>query len=162
MKASCVPILGIPGHVIVNWDTRNIKKNGNFWLERLLNPYNSKTTWRAQLKFGHNVDALRKPSLGAPSHVTKIYWPKMGKKWMILNRCISVITDMNEKWFVIFEHTINCFSFRYVGLPQLEYYFSFFLFLTFFLFSYSFPAIYFWTAKRIVFKVWAIKDIRED
>ena len=84
----------------------------------------------------------------------------MGRKWTILNRYISVITDIDEKWFVIFEHTINCFSFGYVRLPQLEYYFSSFFFLFsyfFFLFYYSSPAIYFEAAKRTVFKVWRLK-----
>ena len=47
---------------------------------------------------------------------------------MILNRYISVITDIDEKWFVIFKHTINWLSFGYVRLPQLEYYFSYFFF----------------------------------
>ena len=80
---------------------------------------------------------------------------------MILNRYISVITYINEKWFVIFEHTINWLSFGYVHLPQLEsYFFPFFsLFFPFYYFS---PTIYFLTAKRTVFKVWAIEDIRED
>ena len=60
----------------------------------------------------------------------------MDQKWAILNRYISVITNIDEKWFVIFEHTINHLSFGYVRLPQLEYYFSsfFFFFLTFFFF----------------------------
>ena len=65
----------------------------------------------------------------------------MGRKRTILNRYISVIIDIDEKWFVIFEHTINCLSFGYVHLPQLEYYFLFFL--TFFFFFYTSPAIYF-------------------
>ena len=48
------------------------------------------------------------------------YRPKMGKKLTSLNRYISVITDIDEKWFVIFEHTINHLSFGYIHLPQLE------------------------------------------
>ena len=36
MKALCVPILGILGHVIVNSDTKKHKENGDFWLEKLL------------------------------------------------------------------------------------------------------------------------------
>ena len=44
----------------------------------------------------------------------------MGQKLASLNQNISVITDIDEKWFVIFEHTINYFSFGYVRLPQLE------------------------------------------
>ena len=67
----------------------------------------------------------------------------MGKKLTNLNRYISVVTNIDEKWFVVFEHTMNHLSFGYVHLPQFE-------------------SIYFWTAKRTVFKVWAIEDIRED
>ena len=63
----------------------------------------------------------------------KFYSPKMGRKLTSLNRYISVITDIDGKWFVILEHTINCLSVGYARLPQLEYYFSFF-----FLFSYLF------------------------
>ena len=37
MKASNVPILGILGYVIVYWDKKKTKKNGNFWFEKLLN-----------------------------------------------------------------------------------------------------------------------------
>ena len=53
----------------------------------------------------------------------------MGKNWAILNRYISVITDIDGKWFVIFELTINRLSFGDVRLPQLEYFFFFFVFL---------------------------------
>ena len=48
-----------------------------------------------------------------------------------MKRYISVITDIGEKWFVIFEHTINHLSLGYVCLPKLEYYFS--SFFSFFL-----------------------------
>ena len=48
----------------------------------------------------------------------------MGKKLPSLNRYIFVITDIDEKWFVIFEHTINHLSFGYVRLSQPEYYLS--------------------------------------
>ena len=60
-----------------------------------------------------------------------------GQKWTILNRYISVITDIGEKWFVIFEHTINWISFSYVHLPQLEYYFSFFFLFSYFFFFFN-------------------------
>ena len=71
---------------------------------------------------------------GCPVTWPKFYAPKMGRKWMILNQYISVITDIDEKWFVIFEHTINHLSLGYVCLPQLEYYFfSFFLLFFFFI-----------------------------
>ena len=62
-----------------------------------------------------------------------------------MNRCISVITDIDEKQFVLSEHTINCLSFDYVSLPQPEHYFSSFslyLLSFFFLFDYSSPAIF--------------------
>ena len=36
---------------------------------------------------------------------------------MILNRYISVITDIDEKWFVVFERSINCLAFGYVRIP---------------------------------------------
>ena len=60
----------------------------------------------------------------------------MGKNLTILKRYVLVVTDIDEKWFVIFEHTIYHLSFGYVRLPQLENYFFLFciFFLTFFLF----------------------------
>ena len=46
---------------------------------------------------------------------------------------ISVITDINKKWFVIFELTINHLSFGYGRLLQLEYHlFCFLFFFNFF------------------------------
>ena len=70
--------------------------------------------------------------------------PKMGRKWTISKRSISVITDIDDKWFVIFEHTINRLSFGYVRLPQLEYNFSsfFLLFLLFLLQLSTFKPVY--------------------
>ena len=73
-------------------------------------------------------------SLGAPGHVTKLL---QDKKLTNLNQYILVITDIDEKCFVVFEHTINHLSFGYVRLFQLEYYFScfgFFFLLLFFFF----------------------------
>ena len=61
----------------------------------------------------------------------------MGKKLTSLNRYILVISNIDSKRFMIFEHTINHLSFGYVCLLQLEYYFSsfecFFLLLFFLL-----------------------------
>ena len=77
----------------------------------------SKTTWRAKLKFGHDVGAYEcfmQTELEAPGHVTKILRAKNGQKVGNFNRYISIITDIDEKWFVIFEHTINCLFFGYV------------------------------------------------
>ena len=46
---------------------------------------------------------------------------------MIFNQCIFVISaDIDEKRFVLFEHTINRVSSCYVRLLQLEYYFFFY------------------------------------
>ena len=90
------------------------------------------------------INALCKPNLGALGYVTKILHAE-GKKPTNLNRYISVITDIEEKWLVIFEHTINHLSFGYVRLQQLEYCFSCFASLVFSFFSFAFPSatIYF-------------------
>ena len=61
---------------------------------------------------------------GAPGHVTKMRQAENGQKVTSLNRYILVITDIDEKWFVVFEHTINHLSFGYVRLSQSENYFS--------------------------------------
>ena len=63
----------------------------------------------------------------------------MSRKLMNLNQYISVVTDMDKKWFVVFEHTINrlfLFMFVYPNLntitifPVLHlFFFLFFLFL---------------------------------
>ena len=66
----------------------------------------------------------------------------MGKKLTNLNRYISVITDIDENWFVTFEHAIKHLSFSYVRLPLPEHNFSFLFSYFFFLFSYSSWAIY--------------------
>ena len=66
------------------------------------------------------MNALCKLSLGAPGHVIKILQAKNGQK---VNEFESIITDIDEKWFVIFEHTINHLLFNYIRLPQLKYYF---------------------------------------
>ena len=70
-----------------------------------------------------------------------------GRKWAKVDEfepiySISVITDIDQKWFVIFEHTINHLSFGYIRLPQLENYFSCFAFFPYF-FSFPSPTIYF-------------------
>ena len=44
----------------------------------------------------------------------------MGKKLTSLNRYILVLTDIDEKWFVVFEHTVNRLSCGYVRLPNLK------------------------------------------
>ena len=74
---------------------------------------------------------------GRPVTWPKCYTPNMSRKWTILNRYISVNTNFDEKWFVIFKHTINLLSFGYVRLPQPKYYFPFFFLVFFFLFRLS-------------------------
>ena len=54
----------------------------------------------------------------------------MGKKLTSWNRIISMITNIDEKRSVVFEHTINHLSFGYVRLPQLENYYSCFAFFS--------------------------------
>ena len=68
--------------------------------------------------------------------MTKILQAENGQKVDGLNRYISVITGIDEKWFVVFEHTINHLSFGYVRLPQFENYFSCFASLFLLLFSF--------------------------
>ena len=88
-----------------------------------------------------------------------VTWPKFYRPKMDKTLTILIITDIDEKWFLIFEHNINRLSFGYVRLLQLEYYFSFsFLFFT----SFFFPYYLLLTAKRTVFNAWAIEDIREE
>ena len=81
------------------------------------------------------TNGLCKPSLEIYINIIKFYTPKMGKKLTSSNRYISIITDIDDKWFVVFEHTINHLSFGYVCLPQLEQYF--FCFASFFLLFFS-------------------------
>ena len=77
----------------------------------------------------------------------------MGRKWTILNQYISVNTDIDGKWLVIFEHIFNRLLVVMFVYPNLNT-----IFLLFFLFL--FWAIYFQTAKRTAFKIWAIEDIK--
>ena len=87
------------------------------------------------------MNALCKPSLGAPGHVTKVLKVENRQKLSKLNRYILVVTSIDEKRFVVFEHTINHLSYGYVCLPQLEYFFS--CFAPFFLLFLTSAAMYF-------------------
>ena len=81
----------------------------------------------------------------------------MGKKSTSLNRHISLITDNDKKWFVIFGHTINQLSFGVCSFaPTWILVFLFCIF--FFLFSFSSRSIYFQTANRTVFKKVSSKE----
>ena len=83
MKASCVPNLGNLGHMIVNWDTKNII-NPKFltWkvIKSLIIPKPLDVqNWNSYIMCVF-MNALWKPSLRAPSHVTKIVQAKSGEK----------------------------------------------------------------------------------
>ena len=78
----------------------------------------------------------------------------MGKTLTNMNQYISTITDIDEKWFVIFEHiyistTFLLAMFVYPNLSII----SLVLHLFFLVSFSSSAAIYFLTAKRTVFKV---------
>ena len=141
MKASGVPIIGILGPVIVSWDTKKNMKNGNFRPWKVINPLIipkplDVRSWNLA-QYGCLWMLYANRVWGARSRDQNFTRPKMGKKVTSLNRYISVITDIDEKIFAVFEHTINRLSFGYVCLPQLENYFScfrFFLLLFFFFF----------------------------
>ena len=78
---------------------------------------------------------------GCPVRRPKVYRPKMGKKLANLNRLIWVIIDIDEKRFVVFEHTIDHLAFGYVRLTQQKnQFFCFaFFFLTCFIFLFLLP-----------------------
>ena len=103
------------------------------------------------------INGSCKPSLGTPGHVTKMLGLKMGRKLMSLNRYISVNTDFDEKWFVVFEPLSTAFLLVMFIYPNLNT-----IFVLFFLFFFLFSRYLLLIAKRIVFKVWAIEDIRKD
>ena len=63
------------------------------------------------------MNALCKPTMAALSDVTKTLQAEMGKKLTSLNRYILAITDIDPKWLVVLECTINHLSFGYVRLP---------------------------------------------
>ena len=134
MKAS-VPVLGVIGLI----HKKKHKKTAMFGFKICYLAYNSKITGRSKLKFGLNVVAcwcfMQTEFGGLQVTWPRFYRPKMGRKLTILNRYILVIADIDQKWFAIFEHTIN-HSIGYVRLPQLNSYFccfaSFFLLFFFF------------------------------
>ena len=73
------------------------------------------------------INGSCKPSLGTPGHVTK-----MLGKLMSLNQYISVNTDFDEKWFVLFEPLSTAFVlviFIYPNLNTIFVLFFFFFFL---------------------------------
>ena len=91
---------------------------------------------------------------GRPVTWPKFYRPKMDKTLMNLNRWISVISDINEKWFVIFEYTFNHAPFFWLCLCTLTWTSIFFVLLFFsyfFSFFYFFPS-YLLANSQAIFK----------
>ena len=63
-------------------------------------------------------ECFMRAEFGAPDHGTKILQAENGQKVDKFEPIyILVIIDIDEKWFVIFEHTINHLSFGYIRLP---------------------------------------------
>ena len=60
------------------------------------------------------MSALCGTSLGALGHVNTISEVENRQKWTNLNRYISKSTDIDEKRFVVFEHTIDQLFYGYV------------------------------------------------
>ena len=58
----------------------------------------------------------------------KCYRPKMARKWTILNRYILENIDFDEKWFMVFEHSINRFFWLCSFTPTWILFFFFFVF----------------------------------
>ena len=79
------------------------------------------------------IKALYKRCLGAPSYVTKILQAKNGQIMEILNRYISVITDIDETWFVVLSTLSTTFRLVMFVYPNMNT-----TFLVFFLLSYFF------------------------
>ena len=137
MKASCVPILGILGHAIVNWHTKNIKK----WQLLAWKFFNLPITQKPLGVQSWNLDTiwmlingLCNPSLGTPSHETKILQAEDGQ---YVDEFEPIYFSKYQFWLKMicdFEHTINCLSFGHVCLPQPEYHF--FSFFSYFFFSF--------------------------
>ena len=70
--------------------------------------------------------------------MTKILQAENGLKVDEFEPIYSVTTDIDEKYFAIFEHTINHLSFSYVRLPQRENYFLVLNLFSYFFFFFRF------------------------
>ena len=138
MIASCVPILATLGHMIVNWDTKNIK-NPKFltWkvIKSLIIPkpldvpnWNSYTMCVL-------MNALCQPSLGAPGRVTKIVQAKTVQK---VDDFEPIYLGNYQYWWKIicdFWARYQLSFFWFCSFTPTGYYFSsFFSFLLFYFF----------------------------
>ena len=84
------------------------------------------------------MNALCKSSLGALGHVIKILPAKNGYKVDEFEPIYLINSNIDEKWFLVFERTINHLSFGNVRLLQLDYQYYFSCFLSFFLLFFLF------------------------
>ena len=107
-------------------------------------------------------ECFKLTELGGAGHVIKILRAKNGQKLTKLNRYISIITDMDEKWFVVFECTINHLSFDKFAYPNLNTIFLVLHLFSYFFFLFRLPLSTFKPLKRTEFKISAIENIRED
>ena len=143
MKALRVPILGILGKVIVNWDAKK-QKMAIFGLKIYYLPITQKLlnvqSWNLDT-MPMLINALCKPSLGAPGDVINTLQAKNGQ----------IVDNFESIYFSKYQFcrkiVCNYWAhyqppfFDYARLPQLEYYFS--CFASFFLlFLFSSAAIY--------------------
>ena len=137
MIASCVPILANLGHIIVNWDTKNIK-NPKFltWkvIKLLIIPKQFDVqTWNLYTMCVL-MNALCKPSLGAPSCVIKIVQPKSGQK--VDNFKLIYLNNFRYWWKIVCDfwaHYQLSFFWLRSFTPTWYYFFSFFLLFFFFI-----------------------------
>ena len=83
MKASCAPILGRLGHVIVKWDKKSVKKRlflaWNFINSPIIRKPLGVQSWNLYTMC-LLISGLYTPSLGACSHATKILQAGNGQK----------------------------------------------------------------------------------
>ena len=136
-----MPVLGTLGHVIVNWDTKNIKKR-KFLVWKL---FNLPITQKPHDALSWNLDTIYKAYecmqngvCGCPVTWPKFYSLKMGKKLTNLNRYIAVVTILmkNGLWFLsTLSTTFLLFVFVYPNLDTIllvfhlsSYFFFFFFF----------------------------------
>ena len=83
-----------------------------------------------KLKFAYNTGVekgLTYTKFRRPGHVTVILeaknWQKVDK-FKLAYHLGSNNTDVDEKLFVVFEHTVSNLAYGYVLLPRYRYYFS--------------------------------------
>ena len=139
MKASRVPILGVLGHVIVNWVTKNIKKQRLLAWKFINSPITQKAlgeqSWNLN-KMWILKNSLCKPGLRAPGHVTKML---QAKNWQKVGNFESIFLGLYRFWLKticdFWEHYQPSFLWLSLFTPTwILFFFSFFFRLFFFFF----------------------------